>query len=49
MISNLLKITTVQHASQIIGHNDIKSTMSYQRYALSKKEIQNLLNEIESK
>ena len=36
MISNLLKKTTVQHAAQIIGHNDIKSTMSYNRYALSK-------------
>nr|YP_010472488.1 hypothetical protein N4L43_pgp021 [Pleurosigma intermedium]UVG42099.1 hypothetical protein [Pleurosigma intermedium] len=35
MISNLLKITTVQHAAQIIGHNDIQSTMNYQRYALS--------------
>lgn len=29
MISNLLKTTTVQHAAQIIGHNDIHSTMSY--------------------
>ena len=54
MISNLLKTTTVQHAAQIIGHNDINSTMSYQRYALSKKEIQdftkiettNLLNNL---
>lgn len=43
MISNLLKTTTVQNAAQIIGHSDIHSTMSYQRYALSKKEIQNLL------
>jgi hypothetical protein len=47
MIANLLKRTTVQHAAQIIGHNDIKSTMSYQRYALSKEEIQLLLEEIE--
>ena len=44
MISNLLKITTVQHAAQIIGHSEIQSTMSYQRYALSKEEIQNLLD-----
>ena len=44
MISNLLKKTTVQHAAQIIGHNDIKSTMSYSRYALSKEEIQELLD-----
>ena len=41
MISNLLKTTTVQNAAQIIAHSDIHSTMSYQRYALSKKEIQN--------
>lgn len=48
MISNLLKKTTVQHAAQIIGHNDIKSTMSYNRYALSKEEIQELLNNFEN-
>ena len=48
MISNLLKKTTVQHAAQIIGHNDIKSTMSYSRYALSKEEIQELLNSFDS-
>ena len=44
MISNLLKKTTVQHTAQIIGHRNIKSTMSYNRYALSKEEIQELLN-----
>lgn len=48
MISNLLKTTIVQHAAQIIGHNDIHSTMSYQRYALSKKEIQELLDSFEN-
>ena len=48
MISNLLKKTTVQHAAQIIGHSDIKSTMSYNRYALSKEEIQDLLNSFEN-
>jgi integrase len=48
MISNLLKNTSVQHAAQIIGHNNIKSTMSYQRYALSKEEIQKLLDNIEN-
>lgn len=48
MISNLLKTTTVQNAAQIIGHNDIHSTMSYQRYALSKKEIQNLLESFDN-
>ena len=48
MISSLLKKTTVQHAAQIIGHSDIKSTMSYERYALSKEEIQDLLASFES-
>ena len=48
MISNLLKTTTVQHAAQIIGHSDINSTMSYQRYALSKREIQDLLDSFEN-
>ena len=43
MISNLLRVTTVQDAAQIIGHQDIQSTMAYKRYALSKDEIQNLL------
>jgi hypothetical protein len=46
MITSLLKITTVQHTAEIIGHSDIKSTMSYQRYALSKDEIQDLLEKI---
>jgi hypothetical protein len=47
MISNLLKRTSVQHVAQIIGHNDIQSTISYQCYALSKEEIQRLLEEIQ--
>lgn len=47
MITNLLKITTVQKAANIIGDNHIRSTMIYNRYALSKKEIQELLNEID--
>jgi integrase len=49
MISSLLKNTSVQHAAQILGHNNIKSTMSYQRYALSKEEIQKLLDNMEKK
>ena len=48
MISSLLKITTVQHTAEIIGHNDIRSTMMYKRYALSKEEIQNLLDTIDT-
>lgn len=47
MISSLLKNTSVQNAAQIIGHKNVKSTMSYQRYALSKDEIQKLLEEID--
>lgn len=47
VISSLLKKTTVQHAAQIIGHSSIQSTMSYQHYALTKKEIQNLFSSIE--
>ena len=46
MITNLLKVTSVQNTASIIGHSDIRSTMSYNRYTLSKTEIQNLLNEI---
>ena len=42
-ISNLLKITSVQNTADIVGHRDIRSTISYKRYALSKKEIEELL------
>lgn len=49
MITNLLKITSVQNTADIIGHSDIRATMQYKRYALSKKEIQDLLNEIDQK
>lgn len=47
MISRLLKNTTIQDATDIIDHKDIKSTMVYKRYALNKKEIQKLLNKID--
>jgi transposase InsO family protein/integrase len=46
VISNLLKITTVQNTADIIGHRDIRSTMAYRRYALSKEEINDLLEKI---
>lgn len=49
MITNLLKITSVQNTANIIRHSDIRSTMSYNRYALSKEEIQKLLEDIENK
>lgn len=47
MISKLLQKTSAQNAADIIGHKDIKSTMAYKRYALNKREIQNLLNKID--
>ena len=40
VISNLLKVTSVQNTAEIIGHQDIRSTMVYRRYALSKDKIQ---------
>jgi integrase len=46
MISHLLKVTSVQNAANIIGHQDIRSTMTYKRYALTKAEIQDLLQKI---
>ena len=49
MISKLLQKTSAQNAADIIGHRDIKSTMAYKRYALNKREIQNLLNSIDQK
>jgi transposase InsO family protein len=48
MITNLLKVTSVHRVAEIIGHQDIRSTMSYQRYALSKDEVKELLNKIEN-
>ena len=36
LITNLLKVTSVHKVAEIIGHDDIRSTMKYQRYALSK-------------
>jgi len=47
LITNLLKVTSVQNTANIIGHDDIRSTMSYNRYALSKSQIQELLNQID--
>ena len=46
MISKLLKNTSVQNAEDIIGHRDIQSTMAYKRYALNKKEIKELLENL---
>jgi integrase len=49
MITNLLKVTSVQNTANIIGHSDIRSTMIYNRYALSKNQIQDLLEIMETK
>ena len=49
MITNLLKITSVQNTANIIGHSDIRATMIYNRYALSKNQIQDLLEKMETK
>lgn len=49
MITNLLKVTSVQKTANIIGHSDIRSTMIYNRYALSKNKIQELLDKMETK
>ena len=46
VISNLLKHTTVQNVADIIGHNDIRSTLKYSRYSMSKKQIQELMDTI---
>ena len=46
MITNLWKVTSVQNTANIIGHSDIRSTMIYNRYVLSKNEIQDLLDQI---
>lgn len=48
MITNLLKVTSVQNAANIIGHSNIRSTMIYNRYSLSKNQIYDLVKEIES-
>lgn len=48
LISSLLRITTVQNVADIVGHDDIRSTLKYKRYALEKEEIQNLLEKIDN-
>ena len=48
-ITNLLRVTSVQNTANIIGHADIRSTMTYNRYTLTKQEIQDLFDRIEFK
>ena len=40
MITNLFKVTSIQKAANIISHTNIKSTMIYNQYALTKNETQ---------
>ena len=47
MITNLLRVTTLHDTASIVGHQDIRSTLQYKRYSLSKAEIQNLLGKIQ--
>ena len=42
LISRLLRVNTVQNVRDIIRHEDIKSTMQYNRYRLTKSAIQNI-------
>jgi integrase len=46
VISSLLKITSVQKTAEIIGHEDIRSTLAYKRYSLSRGEIEDLLQQV---
>ena len=48
IITNLLKVPSVQNTANIIRHNDIRLTMTYNRYALSKSQIQNLLDKMDN-
>ena len=44
-ITKLLRTLSVQKVAAIIGHKDIESTMSYQRYVINKEEIQDALKD----
>lgn len=48
MISNLLKVTSVQNTAGIIGHTDIRSTTAYSRYALPADPIKTILTQMNS-
>ena len=39
MILNLLKTTILKHVAEIIKHNDINFTITYQRYAILNEEV----------
>jgi integrase len=46
VISSLLRVRSVQNTADIIGHEDIRSTMYYRQHGLSKNEIRSLLDQI---
>ena len=46
-ITSLLRKTEIQKVALIIGHEDIRSTLRYQRNFLDKEEITNILEEAE--
>lgn len=47
VISRLLRVSDLQTVANIIGHTDVRSTQNYDRYRLSKHEIQNILTQSE--
>ncbi len=44
-IAKLLRTVPIQKVASIVGHKDIQSTMSYQRYVIDKDEIQRVLKD----
>ena len=46
LVNRLLKVTSVQNIVDILGHQDIRSTISYKHYVLSKKKIEELFQRI---
>jgi integrase len=47
VISKLLRVTNVQNVADIIGHQDVRSTMKYNRYRLAKSAVQHIYAEAE--
>lgn len=47
MVSRLLKVTRVEHVAEIMGHTDIRTTMLYNRYRLTKSKILKIYSQAE--
>jgi integrase len=47
LIARLLKVTYVQQVAEIMGHQDIRSTMKYKRYRVGKDDIRKLYQSAE--